>query len=72
VESVFLLWYVRSAITENETEILIGAYTSDQQANSAIERLKDKPGFVDHMAGFQIQQYELNKDHWTEGFVVSD
>ena len=60
---------------------LIGAYRSSAAARAAIERLRTQPGFCDHprlldprsdgeAAEFYIGQYELDKDHWTEGFVT--
>ena len=48
---------------------LIGIYGRKADASSAIERIKDKPGFSKEGGGFEISTYELNKDHWTEGFV---
>ena len=67
---VFLLWYVHDEGGENENEFLIGVYGTEEDARAAIERVKGQPGFVDAPAGFQICPYELNKDHWTEGFVL--
>ena len=26
------------------------------------------PGFKDHADGFTIDEYEIGKDHWAEGF----
>jgi len=72
MNSVFLLWYVRDEGQNDEDKFFIGAYSTDWEARDAIERLKGKPGFVDAPDGFQIFPYELNKDHWTEGFVFTD
>ena len=66
---VHLLWFVQEREQEDDTELLIGVYASGQDANAAIERLKNKPGFADFPGGFQISPYEVNEDHWTEGFV---
>ena len=66
----YLLWFVREHEQEEDTELLIGAYDSEQNARAAIERLKGKLGFEDFPQGFQIAPYEVNKDHWTEGFVI--
>jgi hypothetical protein len=71
MESVFLLWYVHAPDTVNEDELLIGVYTTEAEAKSAIERLKERPGFVNAPDGFGIHRYELNRDHWTEGFIVA-
>jgi hypothetical protein len=69
--SVFLLWYVHAPDTANEDELLIGAYSSEGEAKSAIERLKDRPGFVNAPDGFQIRNYPLDRDNWAEGFVIA-
>ena len=67
---VHLLWFVQEWEQEEDTELLIGVYDSEANAKAAIERLRDKPGLVDFPQGFQIASYEVNKDHWTEGFRV--
>jgi hypothetical protein len=70
LSTVYLLWFVQGNEHEEHTELLIGVYKSEQDANGAIERLRGRRGFSDSPQGFQIAPYELNKDHWTEGFVV--
>jgi len=69
MDSVFLLWYVRE-VNGDEDELLIGVYSSEQEARSAIERLKSRPGFLDNPEGFQIHPRNLNRDSWEEGFVL--
>jgi hypothetical protein len=39
-------------------------------AEAAKERLVKQPGFRDR--NFEIAEYELNRDQWTEGFVTVD
>jgi hypothetical protein len=70
MDSVFLLWYVQAPDTADEDELLIGVYSTEEEANMAIERLKGKPGFVDALNGFQIHPYKINRDSWTEGFIL--
>ena len=66
--AVFLLWH-----TDNyDDEKLIGVYETEEQATSAITRLKDKPGFSEPGGKFEVAKYELNRDHWTEGFARQD
>ena len=44
---------------------------------AAVDRLADQPGFADHPkivedtanAGFLVEAYRLDQDHWTEGYV---
>jgi hypothetical protein len=50
---------------------LIGVYRTEADAKAAIERLRHKPGFTTFPDGFQVSPYELNQDHWTDGFVVA-
>jgi homoserine kinase type II len=71
MELVFLLWHVREVQDGDDHELLIGVYKTEQDANAAIERLRQKPGFIDYPNGFQIHPRELNRDGWTEGFVLT-
>jgi len=71
-ENVHVLWFVRKPDTPDEEELLIGIYESEADARHAIERLRKQPGFVDAPDGFQINSYELGKDHWTDGFVLDN
>jgi len=67
MESAFLLWYEYGK--DDDDSILIGVYSSRENAEAAMERLRHKPGFVERYEGFLIDRYELNKDHWTTGFT---
>jgi len=72
-EIVHLLWFVKEMPEgEEDIELLIGVYSSKAEARAAIEGVKDKRGFADFREGFQICPYELNRDHWTEGFIMED
>ena len=48
----------------------IGVYSTYQEAETAIKRLLPQPGFRNWPKGFTIDSYELNVDHWVEGFDV--
>jgi hypothetical protein len=65
VKSVHLLWHVH-----DDDEKLVGVYATNADALAAKERLKLKPGFANTPEAFQIVEYELNQDHWSEGYVV--
>lgn len=70
MEPVFLLWHVQSfPDSANDDEKLIGAYRTEEDAKAAIVRVKGKPGFAEAPHGFLVDEYELNKDRWTEGYV---
>ena len=66
MKSVHLLWHVH-----DDDEKLIGVYATNADAVAAKERLKQKPGFLNTPEGFQIEEYQLNQDHWTEGYVIA-
>jgi hypothetical protein len=67
--SVFLLWYVKERDCDG-ADLLIGVYCTELDAEAAIDRLKSKAGFVDAPQGFRINRYELNRDHWEDGYVA--
>jgi hypothetical protein len=69
VNTAHILWHVRADDTYKEDAKLIGAYSSADAAAAAIARVEDQPGFRDYVAGFEVSAYEIDKDHWTEGFI---
>lgn len=81
MNSVFIVQHLNVLPDGQEDVKLIGAYRSREAAHAAVERLKQQPGFCDHPhlvdppscageAGFYMDEYELNKDHWIEGFIT--
>ena len=69
MNSVFILHHVREDDEYAEDAKLIGVYRTRAAADAAIARLSSQPGFCDYPAGFTAEEYELDKDHWCEGFV---
>jgi hypothetical protein len=51
---------------------LLGVYSSDAAARARIESARALPGFSDEPNCFQITPYTLDKDEWTEGFVIME
>ncbi len=49
---------------------LIGVYSNEKNANRAISKLKKVQGFSESHGEFSIDKYELDKDHWVEGFIT--
>jgi homoserine kinase type II len=68
---VYVLHHVRE-VGDSEDTKLIGVYRTEDAARAAIERLSPMPGFRNHPNGFHIDRYELDKDHWAEGFALDD
>ena len=70
-DMVHLLWFAKEMPEgEEDLELLIGVYSSEAEARAAIERVKNERGFAEFHQGFQISPYQLNRDHWTEGFAI--
>ena len=67
---VFILHHVYTFDDAEEDVKLIGVYSSHATAMAAIERLRHQPGFCDTPEGFTIDQYTLDVDYWTEGYVT--
>ena len=72
MKSVFVLHHVRADDEYGDDAKLIGVYRARKTADAAIARLSNQPGFRDHPAGFSVDEYPLDKDHWTEGFGIAD
>jgi hypothetical protein len=69
MKTVFILWHVREIKDQEDDAKLIGVYASQRGAKLAQARAKKLPGFRRYPQGFVIDEYEIGKDHWTEGFV---
>jgi len=72
MKSVFLLLHVREDGPDDEDIKAIGIYSTREKAEKTIDKYKKEnlPGFKDYPDGFNITKYELDKDHWTEGFGI--
>lgn len=66
--NVFLVMHAREKANGEEDLKLIGIYSSLAEAEDAVGRARELPGFRDSPAGFSIDRYELGRDHWTCGF----
>jgi len=69
MDLLYVLHHVRADDEYGDHAKLIGVYRSRESAEAAIVRLRNLPGFRDHPAGFQIGAYQMDKDHWAEGFI---
>ncbi len=70
------MWHVPPGGDERGDYMLIGVYSSRDATLDAAARLADQPGFRDNpdviddveKAGFFMESYALDQDHWTEGY----
>lgn len=70
MKEVYVLHHSHELKSE-ETDIkLIGVYSTKDKAKITIARLSVQPGFKDNPEGFHIDRYEIDKDHWEEGFIT--
>ena len=58
-----------SAYEEAEETKIIGVYSSREKAVQIIEKYKKLPGFKEYPNAFCIDEYEMDKDYWNEGFI---
>lgn len=68
--TVYLLWHLHETEFGDEDNKFIGAYSTRENAQAAIEQLKDQPGFKDHPEEFKIYARTLDKTSWREGFIT--
>lgn len=67
---VFILHHIHTFDDGEEDVKLIGVYSSKALAIAAISRLQKQPGFSETPEGFTISGYQLDIDHWIEGYVT--
>lgn len=70
MDKVFVLTHTNELPSGEEDIKFIGVYSAKENAEKALSRTSLLPGFCDNPTGFYISCYEINKDHWTEGFFT--
>jgi hypothetical protein len=70
MEYLFVVQHVHEFDDGTEDAKFIGIYGSREKAEKAVMRLSNQPGFRDAKDGFCIDKYELDKDHWADGYVT--
>jgi hypothetical protein len=68
--SVFVLQHAHELPDGSEAVKFIGVYSSRPSAEAAIRRLEPRVGFAETANGFSIDEYEIDRDNWIEGFVT--
>ena len=67
--TLYVLQHVHHLEDDLENIKFIGVYSSEENAMAAIKRLSLTPGFAEAIDGFDISKYEVDKDHWVDGYV---
>jgi hypothetical protein len=70
MKSVFLLLHERKKDLDNEDIKIIGIYSTKEKAEKTVDKYKKLPGFKDYPDSFYLPEFEIDKDHWTEGFGI--
>lgn len=68
--TVFIVFHTRVKDQDNEDIKLIGVFSSEQLAESAIMSVRTMPGFRDNLDGFSIGEHTIDDIKWREGFGV--
>lgn len=63
---VYVLQHVRELEGGAKDVKFLGVYSSREKAQAATARLCQQPG----SNGFHIDEYELDKDQWIEGYLT--
>jgi hypothetical protein len=67
---VFVVQHVHEVEENNEDVKLIGVYSTEKGAHAAVARVSKQPVFGGVTSGFRVSRYEVDRDHWLEGFVT--
>lgn len=81
MKSVFVVQHLHTLPHGEDDVKMIGVYATREDAIRATRRLASQPGFRDSpeivdqnstndMQGFHVDEYEIGKDHWLEGYVI--
>jgi hypothetical protein len=72
MKHIFILWHTHGDDDEEKEANLklIGAYSSESEAEAAKARKLKYPGFREAPDGFEIEKLELNRDQWSEGYIT--
>ena len=66
-QKVYLLYHSYEEDGEEDSKLL-GVFSSKEKAQEVIKTHKLLPGFKDHLEGFLIDEYLIDKSEWNEGF----
>ncbi len=67
---VYVLQHTHERGEDDEDVKFIGVYATEEAGRKAIAELLLQPGFRDAPDGFYLSRYELDKTHWTDGYVT--
>ena len=68
MKTIYVVQHTRKTDAGHDEVKMIGAFASKQSSEAAVNQLKMQPGFKAFQNGFRIDEYEIDKIHWAEGF----
>ena len=69
LNAVFVVHHEFPRYDDKDDIRLIGIYSTEAKAKSAIERLRVLPRFREYPDGFSVDCYPVDADHLVEGLV---
>jgi len=73
MKRVFILWHHYPDSPGDNNAKLLGVYSSKEIAEGRRDgKYKQLPGFSRRGGEFTIDPYEIDEDHWSEGFFRTD
>jgi len=67
-QSVYLVQHSRDLDNGAEDVKIIGVFSTEGRAKTAVRLVEKAPGFRKYTAGFHIDRYPLDQEFWSEGF----
>ena len=71
-DTVFLVQHAYEQADGSDEVKLIGIYATRADAEAAVDRARQQPGFRDRPDDFHVAEYRVGEDHWTEGYISWD
>lgn len=68
--TIFALWHMHQDDDGCDHEMMLGVFSTKENAQNAITSLKDQPGFRDYPDGFEIHEYPVDRVEMREGFIT--
>jgi hypothetical protein len=70
MKSVFLLQHSYERTDGYEETKIIGIFSTKEKVKECIKKFEGLDGFKDYPDCFFVDEYEIDKENWTEGFVT--
>lgn len=65
---MYVVQHIHEVTKDCEDLKMIGVYSTQHMASSAVARMSRKPGFSSAAEGFHIDEYEVDRDYWEDGY----